>query len=78
LPERDPPSGRHVLAVQTDRQNYPDWLQVTLKHKNRIIGTDGTLKFTFTPADGRQTMDFDDSSWDSSCSVWVKGTPEEL
>jgi hypothetical protein len=69
--------GRHVLAVQAARQNYPDWVQVALKYKNRIIGTDSTWKFSFSPANDWNAMDFDDSSWEPGGSVWVKGPPEE-
>ncbi len=69
--------GRHVLAVQTARQNYPDWLQVALKYRDKIIGTDGTVKFSFTPADGWQAVDFNDSTWEPGARVWVKGPPEE-
>jgi hypothetical protein len=68
--------GRHVLAVQTARQNYPDWLQIGLKYGNKIIGTDGTWKFSFNPADGWTTAEFNDSSWET-LSMWVKGPPEE-
>jgi hypothetical protein len=68
--------GRHVLAVQSGRQNYPDWLQVGLKYKDRITGTDGTWKFAFSLADGWNTTDFDDASWDG-INIWVKGPPEE-
>jgi hypothetical protein len=68
--------GKHVLAVQAGRQNYPDWLQVALKYGNRIIGTDSSWKFSFSPADGWQTENFDDSSW-GTLSTWVKGPPEE-
>jgi hypothetical protein len=69
--------GRHVLAVQTARQNYPDWLQIGLKYGNKIIGTDGTWKFSFNPADGWNTAEFNDSSWETLGGIWVKGPPEE-
>ena len=68
--------GRHVLAVQTVRQNYPDWLQVALKYGSRIAGTDGTWKYSFNPADSWNTAGFNDSSWET-LTYWVKGPPEE-
>lgn len=68
--------GRHVLAVQTARQNYPDWLQVALKYKNRITGTDGSWKFSFNQENNWTSADFNDSSWEALTS-WVKGPPEE-
>lgn len=68
--------GKHVLAVQTVRQNYPDWLQVALKYKNRIIGTDGSWTFSFSQTNNWTSADFDDSSWEP-LSCWVKGPPEE-
>lgn len=69
--------GKHILAVQTARQNYPDWVQVALKYKNQIIGTDGSWKFSFNQATGWNATDFDDSSWETHSGIWVKGPPEE-
>ena len=69
--------GRHVLAVQTVRQNYPDWVQVALKYGNRIVGDDGVWKFSFNSTDGWNAANFDDSSWETHSGVWVKGPPEE-
>lgn len=69
--------GKHILAVQTDRQNYPDWVQVALKYGNRILGTNATWKFSFNQTTGWNAADFDDSSWETHNGIWVKGPPEE-
>ena len=69
--------GTHVLAVQTARQQYPDWVQVGLKYGDRIIGTDKTWKYSFNQAPGWNRSEFDDSTWPLHDYVWVKGPPEE-
>ncbi len=69
--------GKHVLAIQTPRQNYPDWVQVALKYGDKIIGTGDGWKFSFNQTVGWNTADFDDSSWEIHSGIWVKGPPEE-
>lgn len=69
--------GRHVLAIQTVRQRYPDWVQLALRGKDWFVGTDGTWKFTFDPAGDWAAPGYDDSAWPELGGAGVKGPPEE-
>jgi len=71
------PPGRHVIAAQAPRQQYPDWVQIGIMTSNQIIGTDRSWKYSFNQSPGWNKMDFDDSGWPEHDYVWVKGPPEE-
>ena len=69
--------GRHVLAIQTVRQRYPDWVQLALRGRDWFVGTDATWKFSFDPAGDWAALNFDDSTWPLLGGAGVKGPPEE-
>lgn len=73
----DLPPGRHVLAIQSVRHRYPDWVQLALRGADWFIGTDPTWKFAFNPSGQWMDPDFDDSNWSSLEGTGVKGPPEE-
>lgn len=73
----DLPPGRHVLAIQTTRQRYPDWVQLALRGRNWFAGTDPSWKFAFNPGGNWAAPDFDDSDWPEQGGTGVKGPPEE-
>lgn len=69
--------GRHVAAILTARQRYPDWVQLALRGREWFAGTDGTWKFRFDPTGDWAAPDFDDSTWPVLGGAGVKGPPEE-
>jgi hypothetical protein len=73
----DLPPGRHVLAIQAPRQQYPDWLQLAIRGRNWFVGTDASWKFAFNPAGNWAAPDFDDANWPRLGGLGVKGPPEE-
>ena len=70
-------AGTHVLAIQTPRQRYPDWVQLALRGKDWFAGTDATWKYAFNPAGDWAAADYDDSAWPPLAGPGVKGPPEE-
>ena len=73
----DLPPGRHVLAIQASRQNYPDWVQLALRGRDWFAGTDPSWKFAFNPEGDWAAPDYDDSTWPVHGGPGVKGPPEE-
>lgn len=71
------PPGRHVLAIQTPRQSYPDWVQLAVSCRDWFVGTDPTWKFACNPVGEWAAMDYDDSAWAQVGGTGVKGPPEE-
>jgi len=71
------PPGRHVLAIQTPRQSYPDWVQLAVSCRDWFVGTDPTWKFACNPVGEWAAMDHDDSAWAQVGGTGVKGPPEE-
>ncbi len=71
------PPGPHVLAIQTPRQRYPDWVQLAIRGKDWFVGTDTTWKYAFNPAGNWAAADYDDSAWPGLAGPGVKGPPEE-
>lgn len=69
--------GRHVVAAQAGRQQYPDWVQIGLKFGDNIVGTDRSWKYSFDQVAGWNRLDFDDRGWPEHGAMWVKGPPEE-
>lgn len=72
----DLPPGEHVLAIQSTRQQYPDWVQVAIQTHSGIITTDADIRFQFNPRGNWTAKDYDDSSWSKQNNLWVKGPPE--
>ncbi len=72
----DLPSGRHVLAVETDARSWPDWVQAGLKKGNKIMGTDLTWTCCVNPVGDWNSPLYDDSGWDQFFD-FCKGPPEQ-
>lgn len=73
----DLPPGRHTIAIETQRQRYPDWVQLALRGRNWFAGTDPTWKYEFHPEGDWASPDYDDSDWVPVGGTGVKGPPEE-
>lgn len=73
----DLPPGRHVLTIQTGRQQYPDWVLLALSGRDWFAGTDTSWKTAFDPPGDWAAPDYDDSAWPIVGGTGVKGPPEE-
>ena len=71
------PPGRHVLAIQAPRQQYPDWVQLAISCRDWFVGTAPTWKFALNPTGDWAALDYDDSTWPQVGGTGVKGPPEE-
>ena len=71
------PPGRHVLAIESRRQPYPDWLLLAVSKGDWFAGTDTGWVCEFEPAGEWAAVDYDDSAWREIGGTGVKGPPEE-
>jgi hypothetical protein len=70
--------GRHVLAIQSPRHPYPDWIQLSLAGRDWFAGTDTSWRFAFNPSGDWAAPDYEDSAWlVLAATSGMKGPPEE-
>ncbi|MBU4198569.1 MAG: DUF2961 domain-containing protein [Verrucomicrobia bacterium] len=68
-------SGRHVLAMQAQWRQYPDWNQAMLRTHQGDVFTTMDWKNAINPTPGWLSPDYDDRSWKSAGTC--KGPPDE-
>ncbi|MEM7392896.1 MAG: glycoside hydrolase family 172 protein, partial [Verrucomicrobiota bacterium] len=71
----DLPPGRHVLAVKTVRQRYPEWVQVGLRTRDGYVVTDGDWRFAFDPPGLWSSLDYATDTWKTTGDAFVEGPP---
>ncbi len=69
--------GRHLVASETGRQRYPDWMQLAMAGRDWFFGTDPSWVFAFNPEGNWAAPEYDDSGWTPVGGTGVKGPPEE-
>lgn len=70
------PPGQHVLAVETQAGNWPDWVQVGLKNADGIFGIDPSWKCAVNPEGDWRDLMYNDDDWNQPFGV-CKGPPEQ-
>jgi hypothetical protein len=68
--------GRHVLALQTFYQQYPDWVQAYVRGHGLTVMTTPDWKSAFAPQGNWSGPDCDDAAWEEAAAA-SKGPPEE-
>lgn len=68
--------GKHVIAVQSGRRQYPDWVQVCLRTSHGDFGTGSDWRYAFEPRGNWAAEDYDDEGWGEVGGTGVKGPPE--
>ncbi len=68
-------AGRHVVAVETEVDQWPDWVQVFLKKGEQITGIDSSWRCVVNPSGRWHEIDYDDSAWEKNLKL-IKGPPE--
>ena len=68
-------SGKHVLAIESTRKQYPEWVQACLRTHGGNLMTDGDWRFNFDPAGNWGAVNYDANSWALTADALVEGPP---
>ncbi|MGD9872972.1 MAG: glycoside hydrolase family 172 protein [Kiritimatiellia bacterium] len=68
--------GRHVIAVQAQWKQYPDWMQFCLRTHRGDVVSEPDSKYMLDAAGTWMNVDYDDSQWPRLFGTGVKGPPE--
>ena len=74
------PKGKHVFAIRSVWQSYPDWVQLAVRTADGfLLGTSEHWKHAINPSGDWMTLEYDDSSWSfvGPFEGYVKSPPEE-